>query len=248
CTVFPDYNVSGEDFTVPTTQQNSSWTFVDQGADTYIQFPAKTILGYVPNDGAWNTPKFKVVSLTETELRIVVDNGEIAWQYYFVKEVADGPVEYNPDSENNLWKKCTFTNSFFYAPGWSQIADPTIKTEGNAYTISLPEATSEQWQAQVMFLTDITTSDAINYDFCATLNSNKDLGKVTVKLVKDGDDDIFYFAEMISLKAYEDKLVSFSNMKGLNMEKVKLVLDFGGNPAGTEATISKIVLKDTTKE
>lgn len=251
CTVFPDYNVSNEDFNVPATQQNSTWRFIDEGADTFIEFPAKTIVGYVPNDAAWNKPKFKVISLTETELKIVVDNGQIAWQYYFIKEGSQGgggPVEYNPDSENNLWKNCKFTNTFFYAPGWNQIADPTIKAEGNAYTVNLTQATFEQWQAQVFFRTDITTNEAISYDFCATISSNKDLGKVTIKLVKDGDDDTFYFTEMVSVKAYEDKLISFSGMKGKNMDKVNLVFDFGGNPEKTEVTISKIVLKDHTKE
>ena len=253
CSVFPEYNLSGEDFNVPATQQNSTWKFIDEGANTYIEFPSKTIVGYVPNDAAWNKPKFKVTSLTETELKIVVDNGEIAWQYYFIKEGSgEGPgdesVEFNPDSDNNLWKNCKFTNTFFYAPGWNQIADPVVKTDGNAYTIALPQATSDQWQAQVFFRTDITTNELTNYDFCATFNSNTDLGRVTVKLVKDGDDDTFYFTEMISVKAYEDKLISFSDMKGLDMEKVNLVLDFGGNPEGTEVTISKIVLKDHTKD
>ncbi|MGL4519530.1 MAG: hypothetical protein ACRCUJ_07625 [Phocaeicola sp.] len=249
CTLFPDYNTSGSDFTVPTSSQTATWQFVDEGADTFIEFPTQTIVGYVPNDALWVKPKFRVITQTETELHLVADNGEIAWQYRFIKEgsgeESEPPVAYDPDSEFNLWKHATFTNSFYYAPGWSQIADPVVVADGNSYTIKLPEATSDQWQAQVFFLTDISTNSAINYDCSMLFNANQELKRVTVKLVKEGDDDTFYFTELISLKAYEEYLVSFTNMPGLDMEQVKLVLDFGGNPANTEVNVSEIVLKNT---
>lgn len=253
CTLFPSYNTGESDFNVPTEPQNSTWKFVDEGADTYLVFPAQTIVGYVANDAAWTAPKFKLTLLSETELKLVFDNGEIAWQYYFIKEGTgeepkDEPIAYDPDSEFNLWKNCNFTIGYFYAPGWNQIADPQMTSSGNSYTFKLPEATTDQWQAQVFFRTDIVTDSQTNYDFCAIFNSNQDLGRVTVKLVKEDDDEIFYFLEMISLTAYEDRLISFADMKGLDMEKVKLVLDFGGNPANTEVTVSGIVLKDHSKD
>ncbi|MGL5014288.1 MAG: hypothetical protein ACRC6V_08360 [Bacteroidales bacterium] len=248
CTLFPEYNTTGEDFTVPTTGQNSTWRFVDEGSDTFIEFPTQTIVGYVPNDAAWLTPKFKILQQTDNELHIVIDNGEIAWQYQFIKEGTeeeeDKPIQYDPDSEFNMWKNASFTNSFFYAPNWSEIAPPGLVINGNSYSLSFPQETYEQWQAQVMFLTNITTNTATNYDFCLTLNSNKDLNRVTIKLVKEGDDDTFFFMKMVSLEAYEDYLLSFTNMPGIDMEQVKLVFDFGGNPANTEVNVSKIVLKD----
>lgn len=247
CTKFPEYN-AGEDFTVPTAIQNATWAFVDEGADTYIEFPAHTIVGYVANDAVWETPKFKVLLQTETQLHMVVDNGAIAWQYRFIKEGTEEdeepPVAYDPDSEFNLWKNATYTNSFYYAPGWSQIADPVITVNGNSYTIALPQATTDQWQAQVFFLTNIATTSEKNYDCSMVFTANQDLNRVTVKLVKEGDDDTYYFADMISLSAYEEYLFSYTNLPGLDMEQVKLVLDFGGNPANTEVTVSGIVLKD----
>ncbi|MGL4851717.1 MAG: hypothetical protein ACRC3Z_03575 [Phocaeicola sp.] len=246
--IYPEYN-TGEDFMVPTTVQEATWTFVDEGADTFIEFPAQTIVSYVANDATWDAPKFKVLLQTETKLHILIDNGSIAWQYRFIKEGSgedkEPPVAYDPESEFNLWKGATYTNSFYYAPDWTQIADPTIDIDGNSYTIKLPTATSDQWQAQILFLTDISTSSEINYDCSMVFNANQDLKKVTVKLVKEGDDDTAYFTDMISLSAYEDYLFSYTNMAGIDMEQVKLVLDFGGNPANTEITVSGIVLKNT---
>ena len=112
----------------------------------------------------------------------------------------------------------------------------------------LPHATCEQWQAQVFFNTDISTSSASQYDFSLILNSNKNIGRATIKLAKTGDDETYYFAEMVSLSAYEDKLIVFSGMEGLDMDNVSLVFDFGGNPEGSEITISDIVLKDSAND
>lgn len=129
-------------------------------------------------------------------------------------------------------------------PDWAQIADPEITTNGNSYTISLPEATFDQWQAQVFFRTDMTTNAATNYDFSAKFISTKDHNNVTVKLVREGDDGTFYFTDVIALKANQEYLFYKSDMAGIDMEKVTLVLDFGKNEAGTEVTLSSVDLQE----
>ena len=208
CSIYPEYNTNGEDFNVPTDIQNSTWKFVYEGADTYIEFPAHTIVGYVPNDAAWETPKFKVITQTESDLHILYDNGDIVWQMQFVKEVTeidkDEPVIYDPDSENNLWNNCNYVNHYYYAPEWVEIAAPEMTVNGNSYSFALPSATYNQWQAQAHFKTDIKTNASTNYDFCVVINSSKDFNGVTVKLALDGDDDTFYFIEKVAVKAYED--------------------------------------------
>lgn len=153
------------------------------------------------------------------------------------------PGGYDADNDCNLWKTATFTNEFWYAPGWNQIADPAFEADGNLYTIGLPQATTDTWQAQVKFLTSMTTSAANNYDFSAVFLSNKNHGNVTVKLTQTGDDGNFYFEQKISLVADQDFVFIKTNMPGIDMANVSLVLDFGGNAADTEILLRRVTLK-----
>ena len=236
--------------------QTSSWSFEvydwkdSEGnvtSQTYIQLAANTLFPYISSDSQYANPKFRIETLTAKKLVLVYDapDGSIAWRFILTSE--EGEKEFtgfDANSNFNLWKDITPTMEFWYAPGWSQIADPGFKDDGNDYTITLPEATTDQWQAQVKFHTDLTTNAATNYDFSAVLNSDKDLNGATVKLVLDGDDGVFYFTDRIDLKANEDYIFWKSDMPGIDMPKVMLVLDFGGCQAGTTVNVSNIVLKD----
>ena len=102
--------------------------------------------------------------------------------------VEEEDVTWLPDADSNLWKSTSYTNFFYYAPGWSQIADPTIDVNGNSYKISLPVATSDQWQAQIHFQTEMSTSSNTAYDFRCIFNANQDMKGVTVKLTLNGDE------------------------------------------------------------
>jgi hypothetical protein len=155
----------------------------------------------------------------------------------------ENPGGYDANNDCNLWKPATFTNEFYYAPGWSQIANPGFSADGNLYSINLPAATTDTWQAQVKFLTSMTTSAANNYDFSAVFLSNKNHGNVTVKLVQTGDDGNFYFEQKISLVADQDFVFIKTNMPGKDMANVSLVLDFGGNAADTEVLLRRVTLK-----
>ena len=57
------------------------------------------------------------------------------------EETVPEPTWSAVDSEDNLWYGTTFTTTYYYAPGWSQIADPELKIEGTEYSISFSEAT-----------------------------------------------------------------------------------------------------------
>ncbi|MBR2235924.1 MAG: hypothetical protein IJ892_12830, partial [Prevotella sp.] len=169
----------------------------------------------------------------------------IAWRFIFTSEEEEkGFTGFDPNSEFNMWKGVEYNMFFWYAPGWAQIADPGFEANGNDYTVFLPEATTDQWQAQVKMHTDLTTNAATNYDFSAVFNSDKDMNGATVKLVLDGDDGVFYFTDRIDLKAGQDYIFWKSDMPGIDMPKVMLVLDFGGCQAGTTVNVSNIVLKN----
>src|SRR5574344_121884 len=89
CSIFAEYNnktnESGAkiDFSAPAEKQTVNFSFQVAGNDLYIVFPAKTMLGYIPNDNTYNTPKFKVQSIKDNSLELVTDDGTIAWHYIF---------------------------------------------------------------------------------------------------------------------------------------------------------------------
>ena len=236
--------------------QTSTWNFeeldwTDKEGNTtkqrYIRLAAKTLFPYISSDAQYEDPLFRVEQLTANKMVLVYEKPDrsIAWRFVFTSKEGEKEWEgFDANSNFNMWKGITPTMEFWYAPGWNQIADPDFKDAGNDYTITLPEATTDQWQAQVKFHTDLTTSAANNYDFSAVFNSDKDMNGATVKLVLDGDDGVFYFTDRIDLKAGQDYIFWKSDMPGIDMPKVMLVLDFGGCQAGTTVNVSNIVLKN----
>ena len=247
------------DFDAEIGNQESSWSFEVydwEDADgnvtkqTYIQLAANTAFPYISSDAQYENPKFRIESLTGKKMVLVYETPDrsIAWHFILTSEADVRNVEesgFDASSDFNMWKGVDFNTFFYYAPNWAQIADPGFVAGDNDYTITLPEATTDQWQAQVAFkTTNISTSAANNYDFSCIINSDKDLNGATVKLVLDGNDDTFYFADRIDLKAGQDYVFWKSDMPGIDMDKVNLFFDFGGCEANTIINISNIVLKN----
>ena len=237
--------------------QTSTWSFeVYEWTDaegnvvpqTYIQLAPNTAFPYISSDAQYENPRFRIETLTAKKLVLIYEapDRSIAWRFIFTSEEAEKEwAGFDPNSDFNLWKNVDYTMFFYYAPGWAQIADPGFEAGDNDYTITLPQGTTDQWQAQVAFkTTNISTSASKNYDFSCIINSDKDLNGATVKLVMDGDDNTFYFADRIDLKAGEDYIFWKSDMPGIDMERVNLFFDFGGCQPDTHINISGIVLKD----
>ena len=157
------------------------------------------------------------------------------------------------DSEFNLFKKIAFPeqpSAGYYAPGWSQIADPVCTYSKGCYTLKLPEATTDRWQAQVPFTNlGISTSADKHYDFSVILTSNLGHGGVKVKLCDSGEggDDIILFDSKdanTKLEVGEPKCIYGSDLEGKDINNLKIVFDFGGNAADDEIMIESLVLKD----
>lgn len=244
CSLWPDYHQT-EDYMVPVEKQTSSYELSTEGDNIYMTMPAKTLFPYIPTDAAYNGElKLRIESFVGSKLVLVWDDGNIAWHYIFTN-ADEGFLGFEAKSDCNLFKNCKFTHTYYYAPGWSQIADPQVEDGDNNYVISLPTATSDTWQAQVFWHTDITTNSANKYDFSCKVTSTTDHNNVTVKLADEGDDGKFYFAETIKLKANQEYIFYKSAMPGIDMDKVKLVMDFGGNAADTKVTVSDIDLQES---
>lgn len=244
CSIFPDYH-QNTDYMVPVSEQHSSYQLSAEGDDLYLVMPANTCFPYIPADAAYNGElRLRVESITGSTMVLVWDDGNIAW-HYILTCASEGFQGFDSNSDCNMWKNCQFTNEFFYTnPDWAQIDNPTVTEKNGAYTIELPTATAMQWQAQVKFLTDMTTNAVTKYDFSCKLVSTTDHPGVTLKLVKTGDDNSFYFAERIDLKANQEVLFYRSDMDGIDMDNITLVVDGGGNADNTKLTISNIDLQE----
>ncbi len=169
----------------------------------------------------------------------------------------EGPV--HPDfvdyaSELNLYSSIAeVTPMFWYAPGWAQIADPVLEREGNrVFKFSLPEATTDQWQAQFNFKSGIKTSAEKLYDVRVVVLTSKDHPGVTFKLTTEvmkedgsGTEDKGEIAlQRVSTYGGEELEIWAAAAPGIDSEDLKIVFDFGGNEAGTEVVIKDIIIQE----
>ena len=154
-------------------------------------------------------------------------------------------VDWDWKSDKNLWKgvyDSKLAPAFWYAPGWSQIADPDFSQNGDVYSVTLPQATTDQWMAQMHFDTNLSAKQSDKYNFYCVLESDYDHPGVTVKLTQNGDDNNFFFAPRVALEANEPYVFKQTGVSLPNADApaLNLFFDFGGNAAGNTITISKI--------
>lgn len=177
-------------------------------------------------------------------------DGTITKTFHIDKTRLSGFGGFVYDGEFNMWKNATVElPTFFYAitDSWTQIADPVYSLKDGAYSVSLPQATVAQWQAQMMLNTDIALESGKSYDGSIILTSNKDHSSITWKICEVGNDDnILYDSKnKIAVKAGEPLCVWFSDIPCENgIANVKVVFDFGGNAEKTEIIIEDFVIKD----
>ena len=250
---------AGADLDVTLGNQTSTWSFEIyewEDADgnvtkqTYIQLGENTLFPYISSDAQYENPRFRIESLTAKKMVLVYETPDrsIAWHYILTSEADERLVEesgFDANSDFNMFKGVTPSITFWYADeNWSQRPDPALKEGTNNWVINLPLANTQQWQSQMAFHTNLNTNAATNYDFSIILNSDKDLAGATVKLTQEDNDDIYFFADRVDLKAGKDYVFWKSDMPGVDITNVKLVLDFGGCQDNTNIEISNIVLKD----
>ena len=173
----------------------------------------------------------------------------------FLNVYSNGSISHNIDVDEidsikidnriNLWKTITPTIRYYYAPNWAQTSDPQSTYQNGVYTITLSKATSAQWQAQMHFITGLQTSARKRYNFRVTLMASKAVKNATIKLYQNGDDKLYYCEDRVNLTAGQEYVFSKTDMEGLDMSNLCLVLDFGGNSINTNIAISGLVLQET---
>lgn len=194
-------------------------------------------------DFGWNPENFECTMFDMVFKEHSCDDGTV------LAPPSDDPaagINWDFSAESNLLRGAYKEPFTHYAPGWNKVETFTLKAgDNNSYTYTLPEATTDTWQAQLHLTPEspVATSAAEKYDFHCVLTSSTDIKKATVKLVSASDDNTFYFSETVALEAGED--ISFSKVKldGIDIESLKVVFDFGGCPDNTEVTVSEIIFK-----
>lgn len=253
---------SPEDFTSPNgnlpvaaNYEDNVTVTVDQETN-YAYFNFKSAKGVTPVwviDGNYASGDFSAkkyyrkAGTYSVECWVKNANGlskdSIAREFTIDKTIMNGFGGFDSKSDKNLFKTATVKkSSCYYAPGWSQIADPDVKMNGNDFTVVLPAATFEKWQCQIPMETNICTKaeEDVTYDFSVILTSNTDHGGVTIKLTNPDNDGDFYFEEQQKLKAGEPVCFYITKMPSRDIDNLKLFFDFGGNAENTEVVVENI--------
>ncbi|MDE6330615.1 MAG: hypothetical protein K2L83_07910 [Muribaculaceae bacterium] len=177
-----------------------------------------------------------------------MSDGTITRTFHIDKTRMNGFAGFVYDSPFNLWTQANRSiSSFFYAPGWAQLPDPSYSFDGDTFSVSLTDATSDQWQAQAHVATDICLPQGEHYDGSVIFTATQDINNVTLKIHPDGDDDdshSFFMQQKINLTAGEPQAFFFSDLEAaVDMNNLVFTFDFGGNPAGIEIIAENIVIK-----
>ena len=253
---------SEPDADVALGNQTSTWSFeVYEWEDaegnvtkqTYIQLAANTLFPYISSNAQYENPKFRIESLTAKKMVLVYEapDRSIAWRFILTSEPDERLVEesgFDAGSDFNMWKGIEPSATFYFNPGWAaertaEMADAFVGGN-NDYTVTVPDACSDRWQAQFQLHTDLNINAATNYDFSVIFNSDKDIDGITVKLTDESDADAIIDVDNVSLKAGQDFVFWKSDLAGKDLAKVKLVFDFGHATEATVINISNVVLKN----
>ena len=234
----------GNDFSVPFTLRESTFTFTMEGTDLYLELPAGQTLNYVANDDIVNAPRFRVLSLNRNEIQLVSDNGGIAWHYTYVPEGSQaGSGEekfegYDYANENNLYRLAQpeLLSTWTADDNWAEIEGPEVEINPDLYTITYNVAPgSSQWQAQVhVGLPGLVTKADTTYDISIIVESEGgDIGGATFKFTDAEDDNNFLIAEREAVPGYEQYVFHREEVAGIDCSNYKLAMDFSGAPVGT---------------
>ena len=251
------------DVDVALGNQTSTWSFEvydwedaegNVTKQTYIQLGENTLFPYISSNAQYENPKFRIETLTATKMVLVYDapDRSIAWRFILTSAADERLVEeqgFDANSDFNLWKGVTPEATFYFAPNWSpdRTAEmqATYNDKGNDYTVTVPDAAFDRWQAQMhLHTTGVETSAANHYDFSCIFVADADIDGVTVKVTNEADNEAIIDVDNISLKAGKEYVFWKSDVEGKDLSPVKIVFDFGHASGATTINVSNIVLKD----
>ena len=147
-------------------------------------------------------------------------------------------------------------SSWFANGSWDSIAvqQPEIIFLEDGYSFIAPEGVGpDQWQGQVHVWTNVETLAENKYDFLMTIESDKDISGVTVKIQKgDGlgddaetDDNTFIVVDRVDVEGGTPYQYYFAGKQGIDTKNLQVCMDYAGAPEKTNITVSGIKMQVT---
>lgn len=237
----------GNDFRVPVSAMETTFTLSAEGAYLYLLLPSRTLFPYIPSTEGYENPKYRIANFSRNEITLVQDLDGISWQYIIAPK-ADADVTstgFKYDFEHNLWKDAdvTIQSTWFADGGWGELSpQPEVTiTPTKGISFHAPaDMGNDQWQGQVHVGTNIEVHSGVTYDFSCNITVPKD-GAVTVKPQKDGDDGVFFTENRVDVSA-GGSIVWFSDVEGFD-GTLKIAFDFAGF-GDCDITVDNIVFKE----
>lgn len=128
----------------------------------------------------------------------------------------------------------------FYAPNWAESTNYTETYEDGVLTIDMQDATFAEWQAQFALMTDILPEAGVFYGVGFDMVSTTETPRAYFKLFPKDEDTNVICDKNSTLKADESVRIFKSGAGIASANPLKLLFDFGGNPANTKITISNL--------
>lgn len=162
-------------------------------------------------------------------------------------EIADG---------DNIFKAMEVVkhSTWFAAAGWDDAAvdEPEVTFSADGYNFVAPAGVGgDQWMAQVHMWTNVETSAENKYDFLMTIEADKDIPGVTVKIQKgdslgedgDTDDNSYIVLDRIDVEGGAPALYFFKGKQGIDTKNLQVCMDYAGIQEGTKVTVSGIKMQ-----
>ncbi len=144
-------------------------------------------------------------------------------------------------------------STWFADSSWNPeaITQPEIIFFEDGYSFIAPEGIgSDQWQGQVHVWTNVETSAEYKYDFMLTIESDRDLKNVTVKIVKgdslgedSADDEVFFVVDRVNVEEGTPYLYYFKGKDGIDTKNLQVCMDYAGAPGKANITVSGIKMQ-----
>ncbi len=169
---------------------------------------------------------------------------EMTFSNFVLKEFVPEPVK----EPKELWTSANVTvEAPYFAPDWNASTEFTESYENGALTLNLTPATTDRWQAQFGLLTNIRMTADNVYQFSCDITADKSFTAL-VKGMQNGNDGNFFCSSDVNLVAGETYHFTVNHITGYNIDPLKLLFDFGGNPASTKITVSNFSLIENPDE
>ena len=149
----------------------------------------------------------------------------------------------------NLWPAATVTTTqWFSGPDWAGgLTAEFTMLEDNGFTITMPEGIGgSEWMGQFALHTDILLQTSHEYEFSCLVTATGD-APYTIKLTNDPEDDskVSFYDNALTMKNGTVKVRKVGiKPASADAEATMLIFDFGRVPAGTQVTVTDIVLQE----